>query len=112
MPSELRIIRFSYHELKQSLVLYGSRLGVAFGEGEILGASNEKTGSKDITLVIKKRADSQEYKSSYSTNIIAACLMRLCQEQGIPLPSRAVKSLKLGQSDIILSFRISDQVAL
>ncbi len=95
MPNEVRVLTFTFDELRRAFTDYGSRLGVRFPVARIEKVSSHSGAGTKIILHLREARTGNRSTLKLEPNIVAACMIAFCRGENIPLARQAKKSLEI-----------------
>lgn len=110
MPSEVRHIFFSEHEVKGALINYCAmkeiRIKMDKIESLIIGNNDQVTA----TLMVEKALYEVPESMNFGSSDLAAALLIYCRSHKIPLPRKSVKKLNAKENQLYMTIIYNDKI--
>ncbi|WP_417321210.1 hypothetical protein [Emcibacter sp.] len=112
MASEVRHIFFEESELVRALMKYSlvKKRPIAFND--IKGVIVNNAGSVSATMMVKKISNEPPVKIDFPTPELAAALVLFCNETGIDLPRKGVKTLNADEDQVYMTVIVNEKTMI
>jgi hypothetical protein len=104
MASEYRFVMFSWRDVREALVAYDRKRGVAT---PVVPPSGFAVDSASVSVELTFGEDERRKRFSYDKGSVLAALIMRCRDKGVRLPLKAKKDLHLLEGRMAMSVHIA-----
>ncbi|WP_321389857.1 hypothetical protein [Emcibacter sp.] len=112
MASEVRHIFFEESELVRALMKYSLVKKRPLEFKDIKGVIVNNMGSVSATMMVKVISNEPPVKIEFSTPELAAALVLFCNETGIDLPRKGVKTLNVDEDQVYMTIIVNERTII
>lgn len=107
MPSEVRRITFSHHEVREALENHGDH-GTVTLDGT-LSTSTAHDGQAYIVATQNPVGNEPPQSTKHDATGVGAALVKFCLDRGVPIPRHASRSLGLHGGSVVLFLHLGEE---
>ena len=107
MPSEMRRLVFSNHEVSRAITEHHMIAGRKMPSGTVMSCDTMSERGVVVRLKLIEHGSDELLTYELSTEEVAACLLRFCKSRRIPLPKDAVKTIQVRGDSVTLNIFIN-----